>query len=177
MHFLIRAFERVTSVVGNVGAWILVPLILSMVYEVAARHIFGAPTFWAYELGYMLAGSSFMFGIAYCLKQGAHIRVDFIYGQLSPKGQAIVDLVGYVVLLLPGLLWLDYGLYAYAREAFEYGEVTGESAWNPVIWPFRTVWTLGFFVFTLQVLAEVMKSVLVLMGDPSARRSADGGTA
>jgi len=177
MHLLIRAFERVTSVVGNVGAWILVPLILSMVYEVAARHIFGAPTFWAYELGYMLAGSSFMFGIAYCLKQGAHIRVDFIYGQLSPKGQAIVDLVGYVVLLLPGLLWLDYGLYAYAREAFEYGEVTGESAWNPVIWPFRTVWTLGFFVFTLQVLAEVMKSILVLMGDPSARRGSDGSTA
>jgi len=177
MHFLIRAFERVTSVVGNVGAWILVPLILSMVYEVAARHIFGAPTFWAYELGYMLAGSSFMFGIAYCLKQGAHIRVDFIYGQLSPKGQAVVDLVGYVVLLLPGLLWLDYGLYAYAREAFEYGEVTGESAWNPVIWPFRTVWTLGFFVFTLQVFAEVMKSVLVLMGDETARHGADGGAA
>tara|TARA_B100002003_G_scaffold178612_1_gene166548 strand:- start:223 stop:630 length:408 start_codon:yes stop_codon:yes gene_type:complete len=120
---------------------------------------------WAYELGYMLAGSSYMFGIAHCLKQGAHIRVDFIYGQLSPKKQATIDVVGYLVLLMPGLLWLDIGLYDYAAEAYEFGEVTGESAWNPVVWPFRSVWVIGFFVFTLQVIAEVLKGVLILMGE------------
>ena len=174
MKRAIRGIEAVTSIVGNVGAWILVPLVLSMVYEVAARHVFGAPTFWAYEVGYMLAGSSYMFGIAYCLKQGAHIRVDFIYGQLSPKGRAVVDIVGYLLLLLPGLLWLDLGLYNYAYEAFEYGEVTGESAWNPVVWPFRSAWVIGFFVFTLQVFAEVMKCVLVLRGDAPAMNRADG---
>ncbi len=163
-----------TSVVGNVGAWILVPLILSMVYEVVARHVFGAPTFWAYELGYMLAGSSYMFGIAYCLKQGAHIRVDFIYGQLSPKWCAIIDVVGYVVLLLPGLLWLDYGLYQYAYEAYEYGEVTGESAWNPVVWPFRSAWVLGFAVFTLQVFAEILKLIPALLGEIPETTGADG---
>ena len=127
--------------------------------------MFNAPTYWAYELGYMLAGSSYMFGIAYCLKQGAHIRVDFIYGQLSQKKRALIDVTGYILLLLPGLLWLDYGLYEYAVEAYDYGEVSGESAWNPVVWPFRTAWVIGFFVFTLQVVAEVLKGVLILMGE------------
>jgi TRAP-type mannitol/chloroaromatic compound transport system permease small subunit len=141
MRIVIKAVEWLTNIVGNLGAWVMVPLVLSMVYEVVARHVFGAPTVWAYELGYMLAGSSYMFGIAYCLKQGAHIRVDFIYGQLSQKG-----------------------LYDYAVEAYEYGEVSGESAWNPVVWPFRAVWVIGFFVFTLQVVAEVLKCVLILMG-------------
>lgn len=162
MKPLVRAIEAITALVGNVGAVILAPLILSMVYEVVARHIFGAPTFWAYELGYMLAGASYMFGIAYCLKQGAHIRVDFIYGQLRPRHQAIIDIVGYVALLLPGLIWLDIGLYDYAVEAYQYGEVTGESAWNPVVWPFRATWVLGFVVFTLQVIAEVLKSAVVV---------------
>ena len=165
MKIVIRAVELLTSIVGNVGAWVMVPLVLSMVYEVAARHVFNAPTFWAYELGYMLAGSSYMFGIAYCLKQGAHIRVDFIYGQLSLKKRAAIDVVGYVLLLLPGLQWLDIGLYDYAVEAFEIGEVSGESAWNPVVWPFRSAWVIGFFVFTLQVVAEVLKGVLILMGE------------
>ena len=164
MKFVIKAAESLSTIVGNVGAWVMVPLVLSMVYEVVARHIFGAPTAWAYEMGYMLAGSSYMFGIAYCLKQGAHIRVDFIYGQLSQKKRAVIDLVGYLILLLPGLLWLDIGLYDYAVEAYEYGEVSGESAWNPVVWPFRAVWAIGFFVFTLQVIAEVLKCVLILMG-------------
>lgn len=165
MKSLVRAIEAITSVVGNVGAVILAPLILSMVYEVVARHVFGAPTYWAYELGYMLAGASYMFGIAYCLKQGAHIRVDFLYGQLRPRYQAGIDIVGYVALLLPGLIWLDIGLYDYAREAYDYGEVTGESAWNPVVWPFRATWVLGFVVFTLQVIAEVLKSIVVFATD------------
>ncbi len=168
MKPLVRAIEAITTVVGNVGAWVMVPLIVSMVYEVIARHMFGAPTFWAYELGYMLAGSSYMFGIAYCLKQGAHIRVDFIYDKLKPKRQAVIDVVGYVVLLLPGLLWLDYGLYEYAHEAYEFGEVTGESAWNPVVWPFRSAWVLGFVVFTLQVIAEVLAALAVLLERPGA---------
>jgi TRAP-type mannitol/chloroaromatic compound transport system permease small subunit len=176
MRIVIRAVEWLSTAVGNVGAWVIVPLVLSMVYEVAARHIFNAPTFWAYELGYMLAGSSYMFGIAYCLKQGAHIRVDFIYGQLSPKKKAVIDLVGYLVLLLPGLLWLDFGLYGYAVEAYEYGEVSGESAWNPVVWPFRSVWLIGFLVFTLQVFAEVLKCVLILIGkSPDGAGSGTGG--
>lgn len=164
MRLVVRGIETLSGIVGNVGAWIMVPLILSMVYEVAARHIFGAPTFWAYELGYMLAGSSYMFGIAYCLRQGGHIRVDFIYERLTPRWQATVDLIGYVFLLLPGLVWLDTGLFEYAWNAYRSGEVTGESAWNPVVWPFRSAWVLGFFVFTLQVFAEVIKAAAVITG-------------
>lgn len=165
MRILIRVIETITDTVGNVGAVILAPLILSMVYEVIARHAFGAPTYWAYELGYMLAGASYMFGIGYCLRQGGHIRVDFLYSHLRPRHQAVVDIVGYVVLLMPGLLWLDIGLYDYAIEAYTYGEVTGESAWNPVVWPFRATWLLGFAVFTLQVVAEVLKAVAVFVSD------------
>ena len=87
----------------------------------------------------------------------------------------VIDLIGYVILLLPGLLWLDIGLYDYAREAYEYGEVTGESAWNPVVWPFRSAWVLGFVVFTLQVVAEVLKALVVLMsGEPWQQPQGDG---
>ena len=177
MKPIIRVIEAISGIVGNVGAWIMVPLIVSMAYEVIARHVFGAPTYWAYELGYMLAGSTYMFGAGYCLRQGAHIRVDFIYENLSPKRQAAVDIGGYVMLLLPGLLWLDFGLYEYAQEAFVDGEVTGESAWNPVVWPFRTTWVIGFVVFTLQVIAEVLKAVIVLLGDevPPHERQNDHG--
>jgi TRAP-type mannitol/chloroaromatic compound transport system permease small subunit len=164
MRRVVNAIEAVSGLVGLIGAWIMAPLILSMVYEVVARHALGAPTSWAYELGYMLAGSTYMLGIAYCLREGSHIRVDFIYERLSPRRRAIVDLIGYVVLLLPGLLWLNVGLFDYAYAAYRYGEVTGESAWNPVVWPFRTVWVVGFAVFTLQVLAEVIKALFVLTG-------------
>ncbi|MBN06160.1 TRAP transporter small permease subunit [Ponticaulis sp.] len=157
-----RFIERISYIVGLIGAWVMAPLVLSMVYEVIARKLLDAPTFWAYEVGYMLAGTTYMFGMAYCLKVGGHIRVDFIYEGLSLKRKAVVNLVGFLVLMLPGAIWLTWGLYEYAVEAYVTNEVSGESAWNPIIWPFRTVWVIGYAALCLQCVAEVLKNILVL---------------
>jgi TRAP-type mannitol/chloroaromatic compound transport system permease small subunit len=53
--------RRVASVVdtlsewsGRVFAWIIIPLVVSLTYEVLARYAFNAPTIWAYDLSYML---------------------------------------------------------------------------------------------------------------------------
>ena len=159
-----RFIERISYFIGLIGAWVMAPLVLSMVYEVIARKLLDAPTFWAYEVGYMLAGTTYMFGMAYCLKVGGHIRVDFIYEGLSQKRKAIVNLVGYLVVMLPGAIWVTWGLYEYAVEAYDTNEVSGESAWNPIIWPFRTVWVIGYAALCLQCVAEVLKNILVLQG-------------
>ena len=50
-----------------------------------------------------------------------------------------------------------------AHEAYARGEVAGLSAWNPLIWPFRAVWLLGFALLALQVFAEAAKSLLALV--------------
>ena len=164
MKALIRGIESFSTLIGLIGAWVMAPLIISMVYEVLARHLFNAPTYWAYEVGYMLAGTCYLFGMAYCLKVKGHVRVDFIYDNIGPRGRAAVDFIGYLFLLLPGAIWVTYGLYEYAYEAYETGEVSGESAWNPVIWPFRTVWMIGFFALVLQAVAEMIKAARIFLG-------------
>lgn len=166
MKAVVRLIDGISILCGYVGAWILAPLILSMVYEVLARHLFNAPTFWAYEVGYMLAGSSYMLGFSYCMQVKGHVRVDFLYDQMGPRMRALIDVIGFGVFLLPAAIWLTYGLTGYMLEAYEIGEVSGESAWNPVIWPFRAVWVVGFVAITLQASAEVLKAVMILIGDP-----------
>ena len=105
-----------------------------------------------------------MFGMGYCLRQGGHIRVYFIYDNLSLKRKALVNFLGYIILMLPGSIWITIGLYDYAVEAYVSGEVSGESAWNPIIWPFRTVWVIGFLSLTLQAVSEVLKNYLIMQG-------------
>ena len=95
---------------GVIAAWLIVPLIGAMCYEVIARYVFGAPTIWAYELTYLLTGAGWLLGMAYTLSRGAHIRIDIVYLNLSPRAQAWIDVVCYVVLLLPFLIWLTSAL-------------------------------------------------------------------
>lgn len=164
MWGIVRAIEWLTRLFGLIGAWLAAFLIVAMVYEVLSRYLLGAPTFWAYEVGYMLMGASFMFGIAYTLQLRRHIRVDFLYDHVSLKKQSLIDLVGFAGLVVPATLLLIYGLWDYLIYAYENQEVSGESAWNPVVWPFRTTFVIGTVLLLLQTVAEILKCILVLLG-------------
>ena len=156
--------ELFSRAFGWVGAWIIIVLIVTMVYEVIARYFFDSPTQWAFEMGYMLMGTSFMLGIAICMQMRRHIRVDFVYDHVSPKKQAIIDLVGYFF-LVPMLLWLTAGLFEYFNAAYTVDETSGESAWNPIIWPFKFSFVMGFVMLLMQTVAEIIKDIMTLTGN------------
>ncbi len=166
MWAIVRSIERLVKLFGYIGAWMISVLIVAMVYEVISRYLFDAPTFWAYEIGYMLMGASFMFGIAYALQLRRHIRVDFVYDNLSVGSRSTIDLIGYVFFLLPIVVWTSWGLWIYFYDAYKIGEVSGESAWNPVVWPFRLTFFIGFVLFALQIVVEIVKCVAALRGRP-----------
>ena len=158
MSYLIRQIENMVTVIGVGAAMLLVPLVLATCYEVFSRYVMGAPTDWAYEIGYILTGSHFLLGLAYTLKQGLHIRIDVFTSAMSPRTRAVIDTVAYAV-MLPLLVWLSWMLMEYLVAGYSRGERSGQSAFNPPVWPFRLVFTVSFALFALQVLAELLKSV------------------
>ena len=62
--------DRFTDAIGFAVAWLNVPLVLAVAYEVIARYFFNAPTIWAYDVTYMLYAAIFMLGAAYALHLG-----------------------------------------------------------------------------------------------------------
>ncbi len=158
MNVIVRSIERFTGSFGVIASLILVPLVLATCYEVFARYAMGAPTIWAYEIGYLLTGSHFLLGIAYTLREGAHIRIDVFSGKFSTRTRAIVDLVGYSV-TAPLTIWLSYELARYLIDGYESNETSGQSALNLPVWPFRVVFLIAFVLFALQLCAEAIKAI------------------
>jgi TRAP-type mannitol/chloroaromatic compound transport system permease small subunit len=158
MRPLIRAIERLVGTIGIAAAMLLVPLVLATCWEVFARYVMGAPTVWAYEVGYVLTGSHFLLGLAYTLREGLHIRIDVFTGSMSPRTRALIDTAAYSI-VLPLLAWLAWMLLQYAIAGYARGERSGQSALNLPVWPFRAVFFASFLLFALQVLAELLKSV------------------
>lgn len=172
MQKLLSLIERITGNVGVIAAWLVVPLVLATAYEVLSRYLLNAPTVWAFEIGYMMMGSHFLLGAAYTLRQGSHVRVDLIYGSVSAKTRAIIDVAGYLFLILPFMLWLSWGLWDYFETSWVDMETSGHSSWNPVVWPYRLVFLIAIVVLTLQIVGEIIKGVQVLTG-----KSSTGGAA
>ena len=165
MRGVVQAIERLSEYVGVFAACLIVPLILATSYEVFARYLFGAPTIWAYEVGYTITGSHFLLGMAFTLKAGDHIRIDIFSGKFSARTRAIIDLAGYTV-LLPLTVWLSVYLFRYLWSGWAANEKSGQSAFNMPVWPFRVVFFAAFLLLALQILAEVVKTVRALRASP-----------
>src|SRR5690348_18430778 len=103
---VVKGIDRFTDVTGTWIAWLNLPLVAAVSYEVIARYLFNAPTIWSFDVTYMLYGTIFMLGAAYALHKGAHIRTDFFYEKWSVKTKGMVDSISYLVFFFPSIVML-----------------------------------------------------------------------
>jgi TRAP-type mannitol/chloroaromatic compound transport system permease small subunit len=160
---IIRSIQAVSRIFGYAAAGLVLLLIVLMIYEVIVRYLFSAPTVWGYEITTWVMGATFVLAIAYALLTDSHVRIDFLHDWLGERARHGFDLLGYAI-VLPLLVWLTWGLWDYWYGAFKTAEKSGQSAWNPLVWPFRLVLFLGVLAWTLQTTAEVVKSALWFVG-------------
>ncbi|RMH47136.1 MAG: TRAP transporter small permease subunit [Alphaproteobacteria bacterium] len=159
-----QAIDGLTEWIGRGAALLVVPLTLAMSYEVVSRHFFGSPTLWAYELGFMLMGIHFLLAGPAALKHNQHVRIDLLYARFSPRWRGLVDLVLMLTLAIPAVWFIIDRYGAFAWQAFETGERSGQSAWNPPIWPFRFLIVAAFGLLLLQMVATCIRCIEAIAG-------------
>ena len=145
--------------VGRAIAWLTLPLIVAMVYEVFARYYFTAPTVWAYDVSRMVFGASFVLGAAYALSKGVHIRSDFLYRKWSVKVQGRIDTFLYLVCFFPSMLVLLYVSTEWAWNSLSRGERGTDTAWMPLLGPVKSAVPIGVVFLILQGISETLKSI------------------
>jgi TRAP-type mannitol/chloroaromatic compound transport system permease small subunit len=155
----VRTIDRFTDTTGVWVAWLNVPLVLAVSYEVIARYAFDAPTIWSYDVTYMLYGTIFMLGAAYALHKGAHIRTDFFYEKWSPKTKGMVDSISYVVFFFPSLIMFLVASGNEAWSAYTISETSEQTPWRPILWPYKGVVPLTCVLLMIQGVSETIKSI------------------
>ena len=155
----VRIIDKFTDSTGVWIAWLNVPLVLAVSYEVVARYAFDAPTIWSFDVTYMLYGTIFMLGAAYALHKGAHIRTDFFYDKWSVKTKGMVDSISYIIFFFPSLIMLLVASGNEAWYAFGIGEMSEQTPWRPLLWPYKAVVPLASLLLLVQGISETIKSV------------------
>jgi len=154
----VRMIDKFTDTTGTWVAWLNMPLVAVVAYEVFARYVFHAPTIWSFDLTYMFYGTIFMLGAAFALHKGAHIRTDFFYEKWSAKTKGIIDATSYIVFFFPSifmLLWISGGEAWYA---FDIKETSEQTPWRPILWPYKSVVPLTCVFLLIQRVSELIKS-------------------
>lgn len=143
--------------------WLMAIVVPVMLYEVAARYFFNAPTVWGMELAVLLFGPYFLLGGPYLLHLKGHVALDVARQRLSPAWQRRLDLMNFPIIVLFCAILLYFSAPA-AYSAFTYRE-TSFSAWNPPIWPVKAAVPLALALMLLQAVVEFFRT---LFGETTA---------
>ena len=156
---IVRIIDTFSEWSGKAVAWLIFPMFLGLTYEGIARYAFDAPTLWAYDLSYMLYGALFMLGAHYTLLKGAHIRTDMLWDKFSPRVKGRIDAAAYIFFFFPAMILLFYASVDEAWHSWRMGELSEQTAWRPILWPFKAVVPLTALLLLIQGVSELLKSL------------------
>ncbi|MGH6719248.1 MAG: TRAP transporter small permease subunit [Alphaproteobacteria bacterium] len=158
MQRVLLFIDRLNAFIGRSFAWCILALTFVMSFEVFSRYLFAAPTKWAFDASYMLYGTLFMMAGAYTLSRNAHVRGDFLYRTWSPRVQAWLDLVLYILFFFPGITAMVIAGGLEAERSWALDERTNSPATVPIA-PFKTIIPLVGVLMLLQGFVEVIRCV------------------
>ena len=163
MRTTLRVIDSISEWTGRLISPFCVALVVVLCYEVTVRYAFNAPTMWANELSMLMGGTIVAMGLAYTHRYDRHVRIDVLYGHLSPRGKALTDIILALIFFFPFLIVLTITAVEWMQFAWKMKEVSIFSHWYPPAGPSRTMVVVGFSLFTLQGAARFIRDLYLLI--------------
>lgn len=173
MRAFLFAIDRLSWWAGHIVSWSIVLLTAVIVFSVFMRYVFRNPPLWAYDISYMLYGMLFMVGGAYAMSRNAHVRGDMWYRDWSPRTQATIDLVLYVVFFYPGVLALTWAGWEFAELSRYRNELSNQSPIGILIWPYKYIIPISAGLMLIQGIAEIIRCIQAIQHNAWPERLAD----
>lgn len=150
-----QGIDTLNEYTGRITAFLILPLVLVVAYEVFARYLFNAPTIWAFEATNFIYGVHFMLAFGFTLKHNGHVAIDVFEARLPTRARAMLRLVVGVVVFIPTVGLLAFGSIRYALDSWGHWE-RASTSWAPALYPYKTLMAIGFVLLFLQGISSLI---------------------
>ena len=146
---LLLAYERALTLLGGITILLLVALAVA---NALGRWLFNSPVIgyvdWVEQLMAIFAFA----GIAYCQREGGHIRMDILLARLHGRTQWLAEFISVLFMLLITLV-LIYGSWLHFLRAFTNGDSSMDIGLP--IWPAKLVIPLALTTLALRLVLQL----------------------
>jgi TRAP-type mannitol/chloroaromatic compound transport system permease small subunit len=160
-----KFFTKIDNIIHKVTDWlVLVAGILIVIegflttYGVFRRYALDSPEPYSYEICVIFLVACILLAIPAVQKHRRNLRVDFIVGRFSPRGQDIFENIVVPVLasvFVCVVIWKSWGIFL---SAYHSGE-TSQSAWQEPLWPMKLLVPLTMAWLELVLISHLVHGI------------------
>ena len=158
-----RLIDALNEKIANAVSWALLIAVIICAGNALVRYLFKMSSNSWLEIQWYLFAALFMLASAYTLKRDEHVRIDVITSHFSKRTQVWIDLLGYLLFLLPVCLVIVYYGIPFAHYSISTAEMSS-SAGGLIVWPVKLLIPVGFGLLVLQGVSEIIKRIAFLAG-------------
>lgn len=160
--------DRFIVAIGRASAWLWLAVLLVVLANVFSRFVMARGSIALEELSWHLFGAAMMLALAYAVVRDDHVRVDVLREKFSARHQALIELLGIVLLALPIIYLMIHVLVPYAYTAFVYQEHSQAPSGLPYRFLFKSVLPLGLILVGIALFSRASRCSTLLWHFPRA---------
>ena len=175
MSFLFRLsviLDRIVSAVGSLAAWLCLPLIGVIVFDVITRRFFVLGSTKLQELEWHLHAVLFFLCIGWAYIKNAHVRIELVHEHLSRRTQLWIEILGCLLFLIPYSLIVLYHGVDWWERSWAIDETSDSATGLPYRWIIKAFLPVGFVFIFLGSLTVLLRKIVELFGPPELAEAA-----
>lgn len=154
-----KAFDKVADFIGNLTGVLMLIMMLNVFYDVIMRYFFNTGSIAMQEMEWHFFSVIILLGVSYALKEDGHVRVDVIYDSLPVKKQAIINIIGTFVFLIPFALLIAFGSLGFVEEAIQTAEISGDPGGLTHRWIIKAFVPGSMFLLVFTAVGFIAKNI------------------
>ena len=162
MTALAARIDRLNAAAGRFAAWLLFAVLALQLAVVLLRYVFGIGSVALQEAVTYAHASAFLLAAGWVLLVEGHVRVDVLYGHLSPRGRAWIDVCGALGLLIPFALTVAWLAIPYVARSAAVLERSRDPGGLPAVYALKAMIVVFALLFALQGLALALRAAATL---------------
>ncbi|MAD11435.1 MAG: C4-dicarboxylate ABC transporter permease [Flavobacteriaceae bacterium] len=156
--------ENILVGVGKLGAWLSLPLIAIIMFDIISRKFFVLGSTKLQEMEWHLHAALFLLALGYAYLKNSHVRIEVIREGFSTKLKAILEVIGVVVFILPytGLI-IWFGI-DFVSRSYGMNEVSSALTGLSHRWIIKSFVPMGMAFLWLAGISVLLRNISYLIG-------------
>ncbi|MCK9472351.1 TRAP transporter small permease subunit [Sulfurimonas sp.] len=146
--------DKIIKYLGYFTAFVVALLVLLVVYDATARYLFSTGSVALQELEWHLFDIIILFGIAYTLREGAHVRVDIFYASFSQKTKVFINIISSLFFVLPFSFLIIYIGIDFTQMSYLQNEASSNPGGLEYRFLVKSLMPLSFVFLSLQAIKD-----------------------